>query len=327
MSYDLIFNALSPLTYDGMEELDKYSEKEGYMIATVSSSSENIILQDFTGQIDINKDAEFTIYQMNIENNKVTHITNFIPEKNVYHSPINFQITDNSIVTNILSIGTLIDHMNQNKNRYIFLPTNYNCETNNTGHRAVTVIDKTEKEIYLLEPNGIPTYFNSILGIQLDTYIEFFLDYYVRQINDIFSMNYKYINSNVWNPSNIILNNSSNIQTSKGDCLTISLIICQLINNLEMAPGNVYEIVKMLTDSEFVSIIRSYTIGILKYLKHSKNNKDLMYTERLYAMYSEIKNSVDLKSVFEINNFLHDTKKHNPEFYSDLTQIYGLVTV
>ena len=94
-----------------------------------------------------------------------------------------------------------------------------------------------------------------------------------------------------------------------------------------MAPGNIYEIVKMLTDSEFVSIIRSYTIGILKYLKHNKNNKDLIYIERLYTMYSEIKNSVNLKSVFEINKFLYDTKKHDPEFYSDLTQIYGLVTV
>lgn len=327
MAYELIYSALSPLTDNGIDELGKYSDKEGYMISTLSASSENIILYDFTHQMDIIKDAEFTILQMHIETNTITSLTDFIPPNNVHYEPINFQITDTSIIANVLSVGTLVDYIRKSKNRYLFLPIHYGCETYNYGHRAVMVIDKKEKHVYLLDPNGIPSYFNTVLELQLENSIEFFLDYYIRQLNDVFSMDYKYIHTNIWNPSKIVLNNTSNVQMSRGDCLTISLMICQLINNLEMAPGNIYELVKMLTDSEFVSIIRSYSLGILKYLRYSKNRNDLMYTERLYAMYLEIKNSVNLKSVYELGNFLTETKKNNPEFYDDLTKIYKLIAV
>ncbi|QKF94713.1 hypothetical protein QKU48_gp1255 [Fadolivirus algeromassiliense] len=327
MSFELLFSALSPLTDNGIEELDKYSEKEGYMMSTLSPSSENIILRDFAGQTQLNHDSEFTIFQLYMEDINVESITDFLPQENVYHDPINFQITDNSIVVNALSIGTLADTIKKSKNRYIFLPTNYTCETHNSGHRAVVVIDRNSKQVYLMEPNGRPSYFNSILGAQLENYIEFFLDYYIQQLNNAFSMNLNYINSNVWNSTRIVLNNSSNTQISKGDCLTISLLICQLVNNLEMEPGYVYEMIKSMSDNEFVSIIRSYSIGIIKYLKNSKNKRDLIYTEKLYNMYSDMKDANNFKSVYEINTFLHDTKKKNPELYHDLTKIYNLVTI
>lgn len=326
MSFDMLFNALSPLSDEGISELDKYSNRESSIISLLNPACENTILKDFNGQKFSVSETEFTIFQFYTDTLHIDTLTNFVSDKKSYYDPINFQITDNSMIINILSYNTLVDIIKSINGRYVFLTINYTSDAFTSAHRAILSLDKNTNNIYLLEPNGRPTFFSRILGVGSENFIEYFFDYYIGQLNEIFGTKFTYIHSNMWNKTHIVLNNSTNVSISDGDCLTISLMICQLINNLEMEPEKLYMIIKKLSDNEFVCLIRSYSIGIIKYLMNGPNSKYIKYIDNLYSIYSDMKDTYDFKSINDASNFLSEIKKLNPEFYNDLTQIYQIVT-
>ena len=325
MSFETLFSALSPLTDSGVSQLDKYSEKDAYVMSTMSTIHEYKILHKYTEQPYL-KNPEYSVFQMDIQSNQLVFISDFLPIKNQKHYPINFQINNkSSIVINALSILTLGNYLSNCKNRYIYLPIDYTCDTKASGHRAILMYDIKLQKVYLLEPNGKPSFFNNVIG-NIEMEIELFFEKYTEQLNELFCMNYKYIKTNIWNINNIVLNNTSNTKLSKGDCLSISLLMCHLITNLEYDPYQLYKSIKGLSDDEFVTIIRSYSMGIINYLKKSKDNKNIIFVEKLFYAYQEMKSGMpQIQSVHDFHKYLYDLQKNDKELYKSLSTIYNLV--
>ena len=322
MSFDIFLEALAPLAFNGFNELDKYGEKEGYIIATLSMKNEAKILKEFLGQPYLS-DPEYSVFQLNIPNNKLETITHFTEKYNIY--PITFQISENSIVINALSIFTLGNYLLATDNRYIFLPVDYRCEIKNAGHRATVVIDKEIAKVYLLEPNGRPSYFNNIMG-NIENEIESFFDKYFQQINEMFGTKYEYIKTNTWNPTNIVLNNTSNVKLSNGDCMTISMILCQIIKTLELNPTTLYNEFKKLSDNESVAIIRSYSIGLIKHLRSVGKDTSILQVDAIYKMYLDMKDGLpNVKSLADFHRYLYEISKSIPDLYKDITSMYKVV--
>jgi len=341
MSFDIFLEALAPLAFNGFNELDKYGEKEGYIIATLSMKNEAKILKEFLGQSYLS-DPEYSVFQLNISNNKLEIVTHFTEKYNIY--PITFQISENSIVINAISIFTLGNYLLNTDNRYIFLPVDYRCEIKNAGHRATVVIDKeiinnkiinnkiinnkiknNKAKVYLLEPNGRPSYFNNIVG-NIENKIESFFDKYFQQINEMFGTKYEYIKTNTWNPTNIVLNNTSNVKLSNGDCMTISMILCQIIKTLELNPTILYNEFKKLSDNESVAIIRSYSIGLIKHLRSVGKDTSILQVDAIYKMYLDMKDGLpNIKSLADFHRYLYEISKTIPDLYKDITSMYKVV--
>lgn len=334
MSFELFLAALKPLADNGFNELEKYTEKEAFIIATLSPKCESIILKAALNQPYLNH-AEYSIFHIDSTSDNISGITNFTDENILY--PINLQIYDNNIIVNILSYETFGNYQLDNKNKYTFLPVNYSCENKKYGHRATIVIDNILGSVYLLEPNGKPTYFNSIISkkefsnihssyskTQFSDKIESFFENYFDKINEMFGLNYKYIKTNVWNPSNIILNNTSNVKLSNGDCMTISMILCQLINNLELKPQDLYKQFNELSDEESVCLIRSYSMGLIMYFKAIKINNHISQIDGLWNAYDIMKVTLpNIKSFIEFCKYVEENKNKMPSFINDILVMHN----
>lgn len=325
MSFETLFAALSPLADNGLVELESYGEKEAYIMSTLSIEQEALIFNEFIGQVYIDDCPEYSIFRMDLDNKEMILVTDFKPDKEEYYYPINFQITEDNIVINALSIMTLYNFLKRTNNRYVFLPINYECEIKDSGHRAVLSFDKTANKVYLLEPNGKPNFFNNVIG-NINHDIELFLEKYTDLMNNVVDSNYKYIKTSIWNQKQIVLNNTSNTKISRGDCMSISILLCHLLYNLEYEPYVLYNSINNLSDSECVLIIRSYSVGLINYLKNNKDNKNILYVENLYKMYTDMKDGLpNVNSITDFNKYLILMHKKDPDLYEDLTKIYNLV--
>ncbi len=315
MSFELFLSALSPLANNGFNELEKYTEREAYITATLSPKYEAIILKELLDQPYIHN-PEYSIFQYDIQKHTLELITSFIEKNSIY--PINFQIADKNVIVNCLSILSLGTFLINSDNRYVFLPVNYESEVKKGGHRATLVIDNKDNNVYLLEPNGRPSYFNTLVS-NSEAAIESFYEQYFDMINSMFQTKYKYIKTHIWNHKNIVLNNTSNVKLSNGDCMILSMILCQLIKNLEMTPEVMYQKFKSMSDDECVSLIRSYSMGLIRYVRATKRDKVVDKIDGLYNVYILLKDGMsNIKSFYEFNHYLREMKGKLPEFYKEL---------
>lgn len=318
MSFELFLSALKPFSEKGFNKLETYGEKEAYIISSLSPKYELMIMKDIIKQPDI-QNCEYSIMQFDINTHKLNIITNFIEENII--SPINFQITDDSIIVNCVSVHSLGSYLINSNNRYTFLSIDYQSEIYDLGHRAILVVDNKYYKVYLLDPNGKASYFNRIIN-NVDNLIESYIDQYFNMINTIFQTDYKYIKTNIWNSKNICINDTSNIKLSSGDCMTISLMLCQIIKNLEITPETLYTKLKDMSDDEIVSLIRSYSLGLIEYITPFGKLNNI---NRLYNIYEILKGAnTDFNSFIEFNQYLHKKKEKLPDLYLELLSAYNI---
>jgi len=315
MSFELFLSSLSPIADKGFSELEKYGEKEAYITSSLSASYESLILSEILGQPPLNN-PEYSIFQCNMQTHKLELMTNFM-EKNIIY-PFNFQIIDSGVIVNCLSVHSLGFYLISSKNRYTFSPIQYESDAKQSGHRATIVIDNKDSKVYLLDPNGEASYFNNIVG-NIDNVIESFCEQYFNMVNGMFQTKYKYVRLNVWNRKGVSINNTSNAKISNGDCMILSMILCHLIKTLEMTPEQLYAKFKDMSDDEVVSLIRSYSMGLIRYLRPIKKDKSLDRIDGLYKVYEIVKDDMaNFKTFSEFNQYVWKMKGKLPELYTEL---------
>lgn len=233
-------------------------------ISTISYSTFEKILEMINNQ-PIIKYPIFSIYKQHFDN-EGDHILEFIDDiKNPHNETPSFTIdvTDNCIVMNTLSLECISTYIKHNiKEKYLFFCLVYGCELKDTTHQGIVMVDNNNKKIYLLDPNGSPTYFNDIFNFYVNYEIENMIENYFTQLK-FFDLHYEYVHITKWNPVNIVLNKRFNTnEIGSGHCVVISFIIIHLIATLNYEPPKIYNILKDFSDDELLYIIKDYSSGI-----------------------------------------------------------------
>lgn len=276
---------ICPSLLDFTPKMKKYIETMGYfklmkIINLINNQNNNDDNDDDDNNDDNNDNDdnnyndidEFAVFRQSFVDNKFEFITNVVTDKkntqHIYDFEINIQ--DTGLILNsrsALSMGNYI-YSNQH-NRYLFLPFTYCCYLTENGHLCVIVVDNLYKKVYIVDPNGALSYFNNLLGTNIDSSIELLIKQYFDyvSINYFKPINYEYIPLNVWNNKPICLNyhfGSSDI--TDGHCVVVTLIICHVITLNDSTISTAMEHLNSLSKSELFYILLSYSKGVYNIL-------------------------------------------------------------
>ena len=150
----------------------------------------------------------------------------------------------------------------------VFLFVGYGCELEDAAHRAAVLIDNAKRKIFLIDPNGRPSYFNKIHGTNMEFAIDTMLSKYFAKLQK-FGVDYKYVHSNVWNKKNIYLNKRfHNTVVGSGHYVPLTYILIHILSAGDYDILFTYELLKMLSDEELLFLIKNYSLGIYNLFHH-----------------------------------------------------------
>ena len=237
-------------------------------VSTISYNNFEKVLEMINNQETI-KYPIFSIYKQHF-NNGGDNILEFIDDiKNPQNDtpPFTVDVTDNCLVMNTISLKCMSTYIKHNiKEKYLFFCLVYGCELKESTHQGIIMVNNDDKKIYLIDPNGSPTYFNDIFNFQVNYEIENMVENYFAQLK-FFDLNYEYVHIGKWNPFNIVLNKRfKENEIGSGHCVVVSFTIIHLIATLDYEPHKIYEVLKDLSDDELLYMIREYSSGIYNIL-------------------------------------------------------------
>ena len=242
----------------------EYTEKQKKFICTLEYEDFEKMLLILNNQNKINS-MEYCMYKQSfgLEFELISYI--FDKKNNLY--PIIISIFNNHLILYTITPYCLYKFIQENiNNRYIFLSLTYQCE-DNFSHQASIMFDNKSNKIYLIDPNGGPSYFNDYVGINTENLIDHLLEKYFAELKN-FGSNYEYIFTEVWNPSKIVINkNFNNDYIGSGHCVAFTFLLVHIFCILNMEPEDVYKIFESLADEEILYLISKYTSGIYNLLK------------------------------------------------------------
>lgn len=256
------------------------------MLDAISRINPNIflkMLELFTNQKEVHKDADFCLYQSNILSYETKHHIDISCDiKNMFNTTI--QSDGINILLHTLSIQSMINFIldNNDGRKYLFLPLTFEHEKKSSGHMSAIIIDLEMHMFYLFDPNGRTTYFNNIyttlgLGdgiIDTNLYIDMLFIKYVSDFNicakNILGFEFDYVSSCTWNPScatfdmNIsykhINRTIEKSEIGSGHCVILTVMLCHYFAVTRKSVANGYNDFAVLSDDQLLSIINSYTI-------------------------------------------------------------------
>ena len=176
-------------------------------------------------------------------------------------------VTDNLILINTLSPAYLCTYVQNCRSNRIVIPILYGCSAKNVNHRAALLIIRDRGEVYLIDPNGHPKYFNQILGQDTVTTIESAFIQYLQEVKKT-GLKLKYISVRKWNPNNLVLNRVfKETQIGTGHCVVLTLILIHLLCNQIDKPDEAYRLLRSLSDNELLLVISAYTRGVITIIR------------------------------------------------------------
>lgn len=171
-------------------------------------------------------------------------------------------ITDSLILLNALSPNYLVEYLNHNPSNYTILPFSYGCSAKDSYHRASLLFIRDQNEVYLVDPNGHPNYFDNVLGLDTVTAVERVFIKYLQEL-EVLGLHFKYISVKKWNPYNLAPNMNfkvTNIGT--GHCVVLTFILNHIICSQQIEPIEAYKLLSKLDDGELLLVISGYTLGL-----------------------------------------------------------------
>ena len=271
------------------------------LINNMTPANYGFILNYITNQPYISqKNLEFSIYKLPFIDGQFEYITN---SNDSQTWPITFSIADNCVMMNIISVETLLEFLNIDKN-LVFLPVYYECTFKNTSHLAMLVINKQNKTVHFLEPNGKPSFFDHLMSYNIGDKLEEMLINYFNEMS-VYECHYKYIPIKQWNSKNIYLNKQFNQKTiGSGHCAILSLFLGHL--SLYYTPEEIFKQIETLSDEEIEFLITEYSAGIYNILK---NDKRLEHESHYIKKYNDTKLLCPDIDISQITDFYESIKK------------------
>lgn len=236
---------------------------------------------EFVNNQRLAKQTTYVIYKQHywgiqVEDSQIEYVVDLIEpissyHKNAYQFVLN--ITGEYLRFNTMSPSTLFETLELNTSSdYLFFSFNYAMEQSNTAHQAIIMLDLQKKpnvDVYLVDPNGSLSYFDTVLGFRLTPYIEYLIKNFFEQLNEFTEITFSYKFINTWNPTYISINNTydSNYIAGSGHCVVSSIILAHLISTWKCNPGEVYKKIKSMSTDEWLHIIQLYTTGLFTMIK------------------------------------------------------------
>lgn len=210
------------------------------------------------------------IYKQNLFTDKFEEVTYVLYDKMMDLFPIVIDSSDDSLILTAPSTYFLAEYIKKEiKNNYIVIPVNYACGLIDSGHIAILAINNVAKNIYLLDPNGKPDYFNNVFTEDVSQNVELLISNYLNLLKQ-FDLDYKYVNMKDWNPTYKSINNSLDskydINVGNGNCLIITVMLSHLILKADFDPSIIYEAFVNLSTEELLFLIKNYSLAIFSLL-------------------------------------------------------------
>lgn len=303
------------------EEEDVSFEQIKFALSRLDISNYGYILNELIKQPYITNPI-YSIYTQDLHyeeshGDDFNFITDHVPNVSIF--PMSLDITNTKISMDALEILTVMKFIESCDNKYVILPIIYNCDLKKSGHIGCVVIDKEYRLVYLVDPNGKPSYFDNVLKLNVCNKIEDMLSKYFEMIDIVF------IPSSEWNPNNIVINKHFQNQCiGSGHCSILTIMISHLLFETNETPQKIFEVLGGLNNDELLFIIKSYSIYIYQLLnKHSKLDK----LNKIYGLYDIVKSNVSM-NLDEFLDMYNAVGKNDPTNVEDnILSIFGLITV
>jgi hypothetical protein len=314
ISFTGILKSLNSITEFSSNE--PLSERALHCIKMLSAADVNIILPIICNQQPLVKPTYF-IYKQTLQDDRFEYITTFDdPKSNT--PPINFDVSDDSLILNILSFEDIIKLLNSNLT-HIFLTVVYFCNSKDCGHQSVLFLNVVQQEIYLIEPNGRPTFYDSVFKHNVGIKLENMLRTFFEEFNVANGYQFRYIHTNEWNPTEICLNKQYESIIGSGFCVALSLILCHVIVSFQYHPTKIYKMLKDLSNGEMLIIINDYSSAIFNILNQAdayKNNRMSLFDayEKTKIVYPIESYNKFVKLTDKIDK-IDSTIKRNSQYY------------
>lgn len=253
-------------TITSFSENGDYTEKERNIVKKLNYKKFEKILQILNNQTSITN-TEYAIYKMAYNNLKFEFVTQMQGyNEREYHTVIDS--TDSHLILNILTPECLANFILDNdKKKYIFLTLNYGSNIHDAGHQSIIFINNSIKKIYMIDPNGRSTYFDSIFNELTNPYVEMMLSRYFSELIK-FGLEYSYVDTMTWNPDTMIINKTTdNDYVGSGNCVVTALMLIHLISVHNFAPEVAFERLSKLSKEELLYLIKEYSLGIYSLMK------------------------------------------------------------
>lgn len=166
-------------------------------------------------------------------------------------------------------------HKNNGK-KYVYVPITCSSHIKTQAHRNGLIFNLQAHEIYFVDPNGKPTYYDKILDEQIidtEICIDALIKTYINDLNELCNQNYKFIPRIEWNECgefnlNPETNTNENDNFISGNCVVALFIIFYMVERTGQKPS---EVLKMLDKLELVDlkkIIDACNIGVVEIMSN-----------------------------------------------------------
>ena len=294
-----------------ISEEDVSFERAKFLTSHMSSNMYNSLVSISSGQPFI-KNPEYSTFTYNFEDDNLELVTSFQPDGNDVYFPMNLNILDDRIVSDCLDIIELMNYLyNCQHLKMVLLPIDYSCDIINAGHVGMLAIYIDSKEVYCVDPNGFPSYFNNILKYNVTQKIE-------SMFAEYFSLaGYHYKKTDEWNQHKIAINiRYDNNFIKTGNCVASTIMLGHLLCVTELTPKELYLELKKLSNDEMKVIIFKYTT--IMYFHIITNSHTGRHYDNLYNRYLHIKNNIDNK--FTIEDFMALIKDMHANYKNNYVQ-------
>lgn len=226
----------------------------------------------------------YSIYKMDIHTFNFSHHIDIIPNGHGQnHTSIQSEL--NYLLLHILSPESMALYLTENisrNKRYTFMPITFGHEYTDSGHMTSLIFDNREYKVYLYDPNGRSTYFNTIYidaylknggkmenSLRKDMYVSTenllnaLIKSYVDELYNKYRIKYEFIPSNNWNKNDGVLNkNFKKSVIGNGHCVIITIMFLHYLSITEDNVENIFNKLTNVCDEELLYIINCYSMGI-----------------------------------------------------------------
>lgn len=294
------FNSTFNISKDFNMIYDKLKENMGIgicdkfvhlKIATCGFKKYERLLNFITGQTSvISINPTYSMYKINIFSKIPSHHLDLIGYTyGQYYSTI--QTDENHLIFNCLNLDSLLLFLLENSKdltKYIFIPIVYGSVDYNSGHFAVLVFDIIMKNVYFVDPNGKAGFFDDIfytlskknsdpemlkymnledMYIDTEELLEKMFELYIKNYNDKFGENYKFVKRSIWNQSKFTINkNYDTSEIKSGHCVCVTTLFVDYMTKTYESPDVVINILKKISQNEILELINGYSVGMYNLL-------------------------------------------------------------
>lgn len=260
-------------------------------LSTLDRKEFDIMMSMITGQKSmVNTNSYFSIYKINIHNKQFAHVLDVHDNSGDEHQTT-IQCDDNHLVLHIFSPESIIFCISDIKSRYVFFPVSLSSEIKKKAHQTSVIIDTSDNNFYLYDPNGKSSYFNDMFvevikknaedsnietKIDLSDFyfdghelVNILMDGYVNDINGKFGTKYKFVKSSVWNPTNKVINPTfdKNVIIGSGHCVIMTILFLHYLHITSEDIKETFEKLGNLKSEELIYLINAYGFWVYQTLK------------------------------------------------------------